>query len=1106
MQTWAKRGLQTALVTGGLLMLGTGIASADEDVSPDRPASPLDGSLVIPVNIDNNAIGTIGGQRDLPSVTKEIRISPAELTKRLPTGDLPTGNLPTGNLPTGNLPAAGLPVPVNKPLAKPADKVVKHGDPLRGNRVNGDVVIPVDISGNAIALGGNAEVNNDSQQSVEYSKPVSTVGSGDFLAGNVVDLDWALPVQVTGNALSVLGNAKSTSNASQETTNNGDIDADGSHGVLSGNVLAGQASTPVQLTGNAIAGGGNAETDSTAQTSATSGGYILTTGEDGLGSGNIGAVPVATPLEGNGNALSGFGRATSSSQTSADAKAGAERKGMYGVPTYAETNGDPAVGSGNVATAPVSGPATLCGNAGSAVGSADATCGSETEAEAGGTNRSTGEGSVGSGSIASTPVSLPSSGFGNAVAAGGDSDATADNQVTSDAGGDSYTRGHDSLASGTVASAPVSGTGDVFANSVAGAGDSTSEATNDVTTTSGGNTGTTGDDSLVGGNMVTAPVSAPVESFGNSAAGAGGADSSGTETKEVTSGGGSNTDDDNGVLASNLVTTPVATAAQAFGNSGGAVAFTSAEAEADNEVTAGGQSKATGPGGLGSGNIAQSPISAPAQLFGNGVSGLAGGHQRADADTTSTAGGEATTDGTGGVVSGNVVSGTAGSAGQVYGETVAGLGLNDTSADSTTESTAGGDTETSGASGLGSGNVVAGQTLPLAQSFGAATSGLGGGTSSSTTNDTSANSGGDIDTTGDSGVLSGNLADVPAAGVVQPFGDAVSAVGSQAATTSSSETQGSAGGTSTTSGETGQLSGVDGTLPVGLNAPIYDVPVEVLAQAMADSVNSSDVSVGEQQAFDVLGGSSVNQRSLPRTEPLSIVDGALPDTALPMLPTELNSVGANPTAPAGAVLDGFTGGLSGMPGLPDAGTVAGTLPTDMTGSLPTARSAREVPMPLPKPVSIPGVPDVGNFHGVLEPVTGLAGGVPGAGVLGGVGSVDNMLPGVVPGLPGVPGDVHALPVPEPRFAAPAPGLPKLPALPTVPGVPSLPTGGLPEVAALDEVPSVGTLPDVTDVPSVQLPAVSGLDVAPELNEDVVSGGLADTRAKLATLFGEHPIG
>ena len=66
MQTWAKRGLQTALVTGGLLMLGTGIASADENVSPDTPAGPVDVAVTVPVEIDNNALGLPGGQVDSP--------------------------------------------------------------------------------------------------------------------------------------------------------------------------------------------------------------------------------------------------------------------------------------------------------------------------------------------------------------------------------------------------------------------------------------------------------------------------------------------------------------------------------------------------------------------------------------------------------------------------------------------------------------------------------------------------------------------------------------------------------------------------------------------------------------------------------------------------------------------------------------------------------------------------------------------------------------------------------------------------------------------------------------------------------------------------------
>jgi glycine cleavage system pyridoxal-binding protein P len=67
MQTWAKRGLQTALVTGGLLMLGTGIASADENVNPDAPASPLDLNVTAPIQEANNAVGTPLGQLDLPA-------------------------------------------------------------------------------------------------------------------------------------------------------------------------------------------------------------------------------------------------------------------------------------------------------------------------------------------------------------------------------------------------------------------------------------------------------------------------------------------------------------------------------------------------------------------------------------------------------------------------------------------------------------------------------------------------------------------------------------------------------------------------------------------------------------------------------------------------------------------------------------------------------------------------------------------------------------------------------------------------------------------------------------------------------------------------------
>lgn len=47
MQTWAKRGVQAALVTGGMIAAGTGVASASENC-PDRPGSPLGGPMPRP--------------------------------------------------------------------------------------------------------------------------------------------------------------------------------------------------------------------------------------------------------------------------------------------------------------------------------------------------------------------------------------------------------------------------------------------------------------------------------------------------------------------------------------------------------------------------------------------------------------------------------------------------------------------------------------------------------------------------------------------------------------------------------------------------------------------------------------------------------------------------------------------------------------------------------------------------------------------------------------------------------------------------------------------------------------------------------------------------
>src|SRR6201999_2461394 len=123
------------------------------------------------------------------------------------------------------------------------------------------------------------------------------------------------------------------STAGQDTSVTSDTVTDGSGGVLSGNAVAGHWATPAQVTGNSIAGAGLAQSDSQADTTPPPGGTVLPSGADSLGGGNIGAPPIATPLEANGNAISGLGRTDASSASSATATAGSLRDGRYGVPT-----------------------------------------------------------------------------------------------------------------------------------------------------------------------------------------------------------------------------------------------------------------------------------------------------------------------------------------------------------------------------------------------------------------------------------------------------------------------------------------------------------------------------------------------------------------------------------------------------------------------------------------------------------------------------------------------------------------------------------------------------------------------------------------------------
>ncbi|HEY1573804.1 MAG TPA: hypothetical protein VGG05_20850 [Pseudonocardiaceae bacterium] len=978
MHTWVRRGLQTALVTGGLLMLGTGIASADENVNPDQPPSPVDAGVSVPIDAGQNAIGTPFGQYQAPSVQRTVSTGdvtsglpggtgglstdalptravtshlPSNATKALPTKALPTQALPTQALPTKALPTGSLPTGSLPTQALPTQALTGQANPLfrqaqpdlqsvggrtglfRGNRVVADVVVPVQICGNAIAAGGDASESAVCAQTAGHSDPITTNGDDEALAGNVVAANGTIPVQVTGNAIAAAGNAVAHSVAGQSGTTGGNIRTSGDAGVVSGTVAAIQWATPVQVADNAIAGAGVAGSDSASESDAMSKGSLRTSGKSGTAAGTVAGVPVAVPAQVDGNGVSGIGNTASKSTTTANSTAGttnAHNIGLWGHPTWAMTNGDPSTGSGNVAQPQVSGPVSVDDNAAGAIGNESANSVNNSTDSAGGLSSTTGNGSTGSGNFVDAPVALPTSGAGNGVAGIGNANSQHTNNVNSTSGGDTLTNGDNSTLSGNSANVPPAGAVDVCGDSAGGAGGAAGSCDNNVTSTTGGYNGTTGNNSTGSGNEGQTPVAAPVESYGTALDGAGNASSSANETKSISSGGEANSADDNGTLTSNVVSTPTAVPAQVFGDAAGIAGNSAVDTDNDTTTTAGGVANATGRNATGAGNIVFVPTSAPTQVFGDTDTLVGNGSTMTNSSTTSTAGGRAHATGAGGSVAGNVVDVENNPADQLFGEAANAVGIGGSNASNDLDSTAGGTTSTDGDFGTLAGNAVSVPDTERNQLFGDAVS-AAGLDSANGTNTSAQTTGGEVASSGVHSTGAGNVLTLPVEADPDVFGDAVAAAG-QATGVAESDSALDNGGDSKTRGG-GFLSAYDLNDPLGADVALADLGVPVLGDAQSVVEDMDTVHNGftapENSQMELPGGFGGN-----------LGYGAVtPD--FPTLPTE-----------------------SMVPSVPSFGGV----PTDsMTRGLPPFGGANGLSTqsaPVSPSVQVPGVPPVGHLPGV----------------------------------------------------------------------------------------------------------------------------------------------
>ncbi|HEX9334319.1 MAG TPA: hypothetical protein VF892_00485, partial [Pseudonocardiaceae bacterium] len=447
---------------------------------------------------------------------------------------------------------------------------------------------------------------------------------------------------------------------------------------------------------------------------------------------------------------------------------------------------------------------------------------------AGGLSSTTGSGSTGSGNFVDAPVALPTSGAGNGVVGVGNTSSNHTNNTGSTAGGDTLTNGDNSTLSGNSASVPPAGAVDVCGAAAGGVGGATGQCTNNVTSTTGGYQGATGNNGVLSGNEGSTPTTAPLEGFGAAAGAVGPASTSATETKTVSSGGMTNTNDDGGTGTSNDVVVPTALPAQAFGDGIAGVGNSNVTTDSDTTTTAGGPANATGKNATAAGNIVVVPSSAPTQAFGDVATLVGNGSTLTTASTTSTAGGGASSTGSGGSVSGNVVEVSNQVVDQVFGDAVSGVGIVGSNTGSTTNSSAGGDVTTTGDYSSLSGNAIAVPDTVADQVFGDAVA-VGSNAWANGSDDSNLTSGGSLTSTGIDGSGAGNVLEVPVAADPDAYGDAVSALG-RATGIADQESVIDNGGDTFTDGF-GPLSAYNFNEPLGADIDVANAEVPVLGSA-----------------------------------------------------------------------------------------------------------------------------------------------------------------------------------------------------------------------------------------------------------------------------------
>ena len=432
-----SRGLCLVLFTGGLTLLGTTVANAADTSGDDGVLSGTQvlAPIAAPVDVTGNAISILGDAVAAPA------------------------------------PAPAAPAAAPAPAPAPAPVTTSGVDSLLGGtQAVVEAAIPVTIGGNAVSLTGDAASIGTAAAPAPVA-PVAaapaaptTSGTDSIGSGSQILPTVSVPVTVGGNAISLLGDAVSEGATSATPTTAPAAGAaattSGGDSVLGGTQVLPNITVPVNLGGNAISLLGDSVSSGASTATGTTPGAATTapttapstSGDDGIAGGTQVVSDITVPVNLGGNAISVLGDSVSTGSATGDTGTTGTTEGTT---TGASTSGDDAVLGGTQVAPAVTAPVTVGGNAISVLGDSASTgsaTGGTGTTEGTGTGATTsGDDGIAGGTQVAPVVTAPVTVGGNAISILGDS--VSEGAVTSNApegtSGDATTSGDDGILGGT---------------------------------------------------------------------------------------------------------------------------------------------------------------------------------------------------------------------------------------------------------------------------------------------------------------------------------------------------------------------------------------------------------------------------------------------------------------------------------------------------------------------------------------------------------------------------------------------------------------------------------------------------------------------------------